>query len=110
MFFYFLKVNGGSYLSIKVRWSKKLLYQDGQFCLSIPFIFLGHVVPVGKKLSKREKIMLNVNSGTAIEVLCKTPSHPLKVCRHARVFSSVIAANPCTFLKNLSFSLFFSRN
>uniref|UniRef100_A0A5B6Z9T2 Putative inter-alpha-trypsin inhibitor heavy chain H3 isoform X1 n=1 Tax=Davidia involucrata TaxID=16924 RepID=A0A5B6Z9T2_DAVIN len=72
------QVDGGSKLSIKVTWSQKILYQDGQFCLSVPFSFPVHVIPVGKKISKREKILLNVNTGTGTEVLCKTSSHPLK--------------------------------
>ncbi|KAM7471879.1 hypothetical protein LguiA_010062 [Lonicera macranthoides] len=72
------QVDGGSYISVKVRWSKKLLYQDGQFCLNIPFSFPAYVVPVAKKVSKKEKILLNVNTGPGTEVLCKTASHPLK--------------------------------
>ncbi|KAA8540232.1 hypothetical protein F0562_024205 [Nyssa sinensis] len=75
------QVDGGSRLSIKVTWSKKLLYQDGLFCLSVPFSFPAYVIPVGKKISNREKILLNVNSGTGTEVLCKTSSHPLKELR-----------------------------
>ena len=73
------KVEGGSTLSVKVTWSQRLLYQDGLFCLSVPFSFPAHVRPVGKRISKREKILLNVNSGFETEVLCKATSHPLKV-------------------------------
>ncbi|KAK2982220.1 hypothetical protein RJ640_009152 [Escallonia rubra] len=75
------EVDGGSNLIIKVRWSQKLLYQDGQFTLNIPFSFPEYVTPAGKKISKKEKIQLNVNSGPGTEVLCKTTSHPLKELR-----------------------------
>ncbi|KAK9281392.1 hypothetical protein L1049_004292 [Liquidambar formosana] len=74
------QVEGGSSLTIKVSWSQKLLYHDGQFCLSVPFSFPAYVIPAGKDIYKREKIRLNVNCGTGIEVLCKTTSHPVKVC------------------------------
>ncbi|XP_073308221.1 uncharacterized protein [Primulina huaijiensis] len=71
------QIDGGTNLSVKLRWSQKLLYHDGQFTLNIPFSFPEYVTPAGKKISKREKILLNVNSlGT--QVLCKTTSHPLK--------------------------------
>ncbi|XP_073155406.1 uncharacterized protein [Henckelia pumila] len=72
------QANGGTNLSVKIRWSQKLLYLDGQFTLKIPFSFPEYVTPAGKKISKREKIQLNVNSGSGTEVLCKTTSHPLK--------------------------------
>ncbi|XP_057977482.1 uncharacterized protein LOC131164366 isoform X2 [Malania oleifera] len=75
------KVYGGSILSLKVSWSQRLSYDDGQFYLSIPFSFPTYVIPAGKKTSKREKIELNVNSGNSAEVLCKTSSHPLKEIR-----------------------------
>ncbi|XP_061342895.1 uncharacterized protein LOC133289048 isoform X2 [Gastrolobium bilobum] len=70
--------NGGSVFSVKIRWSQKILFHDGQFTLSVPFSFPSYVIPVGKKISKKEKIFLKVNSGAATEVLCKTTSHPLK--------------------------------
>ncbi|KAK9274868.1 hypothetical protein L1049_022122 [Liquidambar formosana] len=72
------QVDGGSNLSVKVSWSQKLLYCNGQFSLGVPFSFPEYVTPAGKKISKKEKIQLNVNSGTGTEVLCKTTSHPLK--------------------------------
>ncbi|KAI4329070.1 hypothetical protein L6164_021372 [Bauhinia variegata] len=74
------QVTGGSLLSIKIRWSQKLLYNDGQLSLNVPFSFPTYVVPVavGKKISKKEKIYLKLNSGTTAEVLCKGTSHPLK--------------------------------
>lgn len=75
----FSKVDGGSILSIKMNWSQKLVYRDNQFSLNIPFTFPENVTPAGKKMSKKEKIQLNVNVGTGSEVLCKTTSHPLKV-------------------------------
>ncbi|CAK9179859.1 unnamed protein product [Ilex paraguariensis] len=75
------QVDGGTSLSIKISWSQKLSYQDGQFCLCVPFSFPAHVIPVGKKMFRKEKILLNVNSGSGTEVLCKTTSHPLKELR-----------------------------
>ncbi|XP_024021682.1 uncharacterized protein LOC112091688, partial [Morus notabilis] len=78
------EVDGGSIISVKISWSQKLLYKDSQFSLNIPFNFPEYVTPVVKKISKKEKIQLNVNVGTGTEVLCKTVSHPLKeVRRHA---------------------------
>ena len=71
-------MDGGSKLSVKASWSQKLLYQDDKFLLSVPFSFPVYVTPPGK-LSKREKILLNINSGTGTEILCKTATHPLKV-------------------------------
>uniref|UniRef100_A0A5B7AK45 Putative inter alpha-trypsin inhibitor, heavy chain 4 n=1 Tax=Davidia involucrata TaxID=16924 RepID=A0A5B7AK45_DAVIN len=75
------QVDGGSNLSIKLRWSQKLFYHSGQFSLSIPFSFPEYVTPAGKKISKKEKIQLNINSGPGTELLCKTVSHPLKELR-----------------------------
>ncbi|XP_027067154.1 uncharacterized protein [Coffea arabica] len=75
------QVDGGSNLSVKVKWSQKLSYHDGQFTLNIPFSFPDYVTPAGKKISKKEKIHLNVNCGPETEVLCKTTSHPLKELR-----------------------------
>lgn len=74
-----LQVEAGSFLSAKISWSQKLLYSAGEFCLRLPFSFPSYVTPVGKKIPKKEKILLNVNSGTSTEVLCKSTSHPLKV-------------------------------
>lgn len=64
---------------MKVSWSQKLLYQDGQFCLTLPFSFPAYVKPVGKKITKREKIVLSVNPGTGKEVVLGSSSHRLKV-------------------------------
>ncbi|CAK9150109.1 unnamed protein product [Ilex paraguariensis] len=75
------QVDGGTTISIKFSWSHKLSFRDGQCCLSVPFSFPAHVTPVGKKMSKKEKILLNVSLGTGTEVLHKTTSHPLKELR-----------------------------
>ncbi|GLT41848.1 hypothetical protein SLA2020_158820 [Shorea laevis] len=73
------QVEGLSKLSIKVSWSQKLLYQEGQFCLKVPFSFPEYVIPVGKTpVSNRERIVLNLNSGIATEILYQCTSHPLK--------------------------------
>ncbi|GLU14226.1 hypothetical protein SLE2022_308090 [Rubroshorea leprosula] len=69
------QVEGGSKLSIKVSWSQKLLYQEDQFCLNVPFTFPAYVIPDGKK---KEKIVLNVNSGIGTETLWRCTSHSLK--------------------------------
>lgn len=73
-----LKVEGGSNISMRVRWSQKLQYEDGKFCLNVPFSFPSYINPVGRKFKKREKMFLYVNPGTGTEILCKTCSHPLK--------------------------------
>ncbi|XP_030510765.2 uncharacterized protein LOC115725393 isoform X1 [Cannabis sativa] len=75
------QVDGGSILSISMSWSQKLVYNDGQFTLNVPFTFPDYVTPVVKKISKKEKIELNVNAGTGTEVLCQAVSHPLKQVR-----------------------------
>ncbi|KAK1391146.1 hypothetical protein POM88_019324 [Heracleum sosnowskyi] len=71
-----------SNLSITVRWPQKPSYQDGEFTLMVPYSFPEFVTPVGKRMSKKEKIRINVNAGPGTEVLCKTISHPLKELRH----------------------------
>ncbi|KAJ6354393.1 hypothetical protein OIU76_027254 [Salix suchowensis] len=75
------KVDGGSTLSIKVSWMQKLLYHNGEFSLIVPFSFPDYVTPHVKKLPRKEKIQLNVNSGTGTEIVCKTTSHLLKELR-----------------------------
>ncbi|OMO67188.1 von Willebrand factor, type A [Corchorus capsularis] len=75
------QIDGGTNISIKLRWSQKLSYKDGQFSLIVPFSFPEYVTPAIKKISKREKIELNVNSGIATGILCKGTSHPLKEVR-----------------------------
>ncbi|KAK1396959.1 hypothetical protein POM88_006822 [Heracleum sosnowskyi] len=74
-------IDGGSNLSVKVRLSHKLQYQDGQLHLILPFSFPSYVTPAGKKMSKKEKIQLDINSGPGTEVVCKMISHPLKELR-----------------------------
>uniref|UniRef100_A0A6N2KJ48 VWFA domain-containing protein n=1 Tax=Salix viminalis TaxID=40686 RepID=A0A6N2KJ48_SALVM len=75
------EVGGGSTFSIKVTWSQKLLYHEGQFSLNVPFSFPAFVNPIGKNISKREKILLNVNSGGGKEILFRCTSHALKELR-----------------------------
>ncbi|KAL9385679.1 hypothetical protein Peur_022689 [Populus x canadensis] len=41
-----------------------------QFSLNVPFSFPAFVNPIGKKISKREKILLNVNSGVGKDHGC----------------------------------------
>ncbi|KAK7265454.1 hypothetical protein RJT34_33074 [Clitoria ternatea] len=78
------QIDGGSNLSIKIRWSQKLGCFNGQFSLNVPFTFPDFVNPASKKIPKREKIQMNVDSVAGRELLCKTISHPLKeVRRHA---------------------------
>ncbi|XP_039038432.1 uncharacterized protein LOC120175958 isoform X2 [Hibiscus syriacus] len=87
------QVDGGSNISVKVRWSQKLSYQDGQYCLNVPFSFPAYVIPAGKKIPKREKIQLNVNFCTRTELLIKCSSHPLKeLSRDVRKLSFIYEA------------------
>ncbi|CAJ1940539.1 unnamed protein product [Sphenostylis stenocarpa] len=72
------QIDGGSNLSIKVRWSQKIVYSNGQFSLNVPFNFPDFVNPAGKKIPKREKIRINLDTVTGGELLCKTISHPMK--------------------------------
>ncbi|KAM0000942.1 putative von Willebrand factor, type A, von Willebrand factor A-like domain superfamily [Helianthus debilis subsp. tardiflorus] len=72
------QVDGGSNLSIKVRWSQKIMYKDGEFILDVPYSFPEYVTPASKKIPKREKIQLNVNCGPIAEVSWSTTSHQLK--------------------------------
>ncbi|KAJ0798038.1 putative von Willebrand factor, type A, von Willebrand factor A-like domain superfamily [Helianthus annuus] len=77
-FFFFFQVDGGSNLSIKVRWSQKIMYKDGEFILDVPYSFPEYVTPASKKIPKKEKIQLNVNCGPIAEVSWSTTSHQLK--------------------------------
>ncbi|KVH94016.1 von Willebrand factor, type A [Cynara cardunculus var. scolymus] len=72
------QVDGGSNISVKGRWSQKIIYKGGEFTLDVPFSFPEYVTPAGKKLSKKEKIQLNINVGLGTEVVCRTTNHPLK--------------------------------
>lgn len=104
------KVVGGSVLSAKVRWSQKMLYQDGQVCLTIPFSFPLNVNPVVKKLSKKEKIILNVNSGTGTVVCCQSASHPLQVRPFSDLRLVLCKENCISLLITLTFISFSLRN
>ncbi|KAK1434253.1 hypothetical protein QVD17_11173 [Tagetes erecta] len=78
------QVEGGSLIHVNVRWSQKLLYENNNnhFCLSVPFTFPPHVVPVVKGNPMKEKVLLNVNSGTDAHIVCNISStHPLKETR-----------------------------
>ncbi|XP_021865385.1 uncharacterized protein [Spinacia oleracea] len=74
------KVEGGSKILVKARWYQRLLYENGWFVLNLPFSFPLYVTP-GGKFTKKQKILLNVNSGTSAEVQCKAATHPLKVLK-----------------------------
>lgn len=67
-------------MSIKIRWYQKIVYSNGLFSLNVPFNFPDFVNPAGKKIPKREKIRINLDAVTGGELLCKTISHPMKVC------------------------------
>ncbi|KAK9066149.1 hypothetical protein SSX86_013470 [Deinandra increscens subsp. villosa] len=75
------QVDGGSDIHVKFRWSQKLVYQNNDFSLSVPFTFPAHVVPVVKPNSIKEKVLLNVYSGTSNQIVCNISSHPLKETR-----------------------------
>lgn len=75
------KVDGGTNISITIKWTQKLLYHDGELSLIVPFNFPEYVTPPVKKLPKKEKILLNVNTGGETEILCKTTSYPFKEVR-----------------------------
>ncbi|GJR01090.1 putative von Willebrand factor A [Tanacetum coccineum] len=75
------QVEGGSYIQVNVRWSQKMVYQGNEFRLTVPFTFPPYVVPVVKGNPMKEKILLNVNSGTESEITCNIASHPLRETR-----------------------------
>ncbi|KAL5065768.1 hypothetical protein RYX36_027505 [Vicia faba] len=78
------EIDGGSNLSIKMHWSQKVECSNGEYSLNVPFTFPDFVNPTGKRMSKREKIRLNVDVVAGSELLFKTTNHPLKeVRRHA---------------------------
>ncbi|KAL4318094.1 hypothetical protein GQ457_18G001640 [Hibiscus cannabinus] len=102
------QVDGGTNIGIKLRWSQKLLYNEGEFSLTVPFSFPEYVTPAVKKISKKEKIELNVNSGVAAGILCKATSHPLKETkRQAEKFSFLYEAEVLTW-SNTDFSFSYS--
>ncbi|XP_039030281.1 uncharacterized protein LOC120164685 isoform X1 [Hibiscus syriacus] len=72
------QIDGGTNISIKLRWSQKLAYNEGHFSLTVPFRFPEYVTPAIKKISKKERIQLNVNSCIVEGISCKATSHPLK--------------------------------
>ncbi|XP_045788870.1 inter-alpha-trypsin inhibitor heavy chain H3-like [Trifolium pratense] len=72
------QIDGGSNLSIKLNWSQKIICGNDVFSLNVPFNFPDFVNPAGKRMSKKEKILINVNAATGSEVTCKTSSHPMK--------------------------------
>ncbi|KAE8735296.1 TMEM184C protein [Hibiscus syriacus] len=75
------KIDGGTFISIKLHWSQKLTYNDGQLTLAVPFSFPEFVNPSIKKIARKEKIQLNVHSGFATGMVQAT-SHPFKELRH----------------------------
>ncbi|KAI3716379.1 hypothetical protein L6452_23672 [Arctium lappa] len=75
------QVEGGSIIHVKVKWSQKLLYQDDEFCLNVPFTFPHYVLPLEKKIPITEKVLLNVNSPTGTVIACTIASHPFKEVR-----------------------------
>ncbi|CAA7394968.1 unnamed protein product [Spirodela intermedia] len=75
------QVNGGSVISLSIRWVQKLTYSDGQFSISIPFTFPEFINPSGKTIKKMEKIKLNIHGGAGKEILCQMTSHALKETR-----------------------------
>ncbi|XP_047156528.1 uncharacterized protein LOC124846810 isoform X2 [Vigna umbellata] len=100
------QIDGGSNLSIKVRWSQKIAYSNGLFSLNVPFNFPDFVNPAGKKIPKREKIRINLDAVTGGELLCKTISHPMKqVRRHAGSMDFVYESDVLAWSKvDFSFS------
>ncbi|CAK8541628.1 unnamed protein product [Lathyrus sativus] len=55
------EIDGGSNLSIKMHWSQKVECSNGEYSLNVPFTFPDFVNPIGKRMSKREKIQLNMD-------------------------------------------------
>ncbi|XP_017255565.1 uncharacterized protein LOC108225246 isoform X2 [Daucus carota subsp. sativus] len=102
------EVDGGSSLHVKVRWSQKLVYEDGQFCLCIPFSFPTYVTPVESNTTKSEKILVNLKAGIPAPVQCRSTSHSLKELQHGDqelVFSydaEVMSFSNCDFLFSYS--------
>ncbi|PWZ52369.1 Inter alpha-trypsin inhibitor, heavy chain 4 [Zea mays] len=72
------QVGGGEDIFATIRWSQKLLYDNGQFSVEVPFRFPQFVNPLPKVFMKKEKIQLIVNSGVTKEILLQGTSHPLK--------------------------------
>ncbi|XP_039832733.1 uncharacterized protein LOC120693379 isoform X2 [Panicum virgatum] len=72
------QVGGGEDIFATIRWSQKLLYDNGQFSVEVPFRFPQFVNPLPKVFMKKEKIQLTVNSGVTKEIILQGTSHPLK--------------------------------
>lgn len=102
------QVDGGTNISIKISWSQKLKYHDGEFSLCVPFSFPEYVTPASKKIPKREKIQLNVHPGDESEVLCKTISHPLKERKRQVEFLSFVYESDVLTWSNTDFSFSYS--
>lgn len=77
-----VKVGGGEDIFATIKWSQKLLYENGQFSIEVPFSFPQFVNPLPKVFMKKEKIQLTVNSGMSKEVILQGTSHPLKVIKY----------------------------
>lgn len=73
------KVDGGSILSVEFSWFQHLIYEHGQFFITIPFTFPQYVNPFSKKIPLSERINLGLNTGFDKEVILRTTSHPMKV-------------------------------
>ncbi|GMJ07274.1 hypothetical protein like AT1G19110 [Hibiscus trionum] len=74
------KIHGGTCISIQLRWSQRLSYNDGQLSLTVPFRFPEYVNPAIKNVARKEKIQLNVNS-SIVAGMVQTTSHPFKEFR-----------------------------
>nr|KJB65322.1 hypothetical protein B456_010G089800 [Gossypium raimondii] len=72
------KIDGGTYISMKLHWSQKLSYNDGKFTLTVPFNFPEFVTPAIRQIPKKERIQLNVNSGIASGIVYQAVSHPFQ--------------------------------
>ncbi|GAB2246985.1 hypothetical protein Droror1_Dr00006867 [Drosera rotundifolia] len=101
-------VDGGTNLSIKFHWLQNLSYYNGEFIVTVPFTFPEFVVPAGKKIPKREKILLSINAGEGSEVVCKTTSHPLKERRRQAGKLSFLYEAEVLKWSSMDFSFFYS--
>lgn len=72
------KIDGGTYISMKLHWSQKLSYNDGKFTLTVPFNFPEFVTPAIRQIPKKERIQLNVSSGIASGIVYQAVSHPFQ--------------------------------
>ncbi|KAK8348604.1 hypothetical protein V6Z12_A06G090700 [Gossypium hirsutum] len=72
------KIDGGTYISMKLHWSQKSSYNDGKFTLTVPFNFPEFVTPAIRQIPKKERIQLNVSSGIASGIVYQAVSHPFQ--------------------------------